>query len=342
MPLIPTAGIENTNTQLIEVLEHEIIRILDIAALLPHNYRDLSKKWFGDDRGIWLAELRTKLERLTHLIRYHNIYISHILDQAQDSRTLSEAVTAYLQAKKDYTSNDNYCDIMSLPQPKSFYIDVGNIWLTEPLYCHGFNPASKFKTLFKEIIHVLLGALDNKYQYARCVSLAEVNNAQAKRNADNWGYFLQSCRIAYYSQYQTSAPDLAPNLEGACSIAPAIHANGIDVHGVAAERDMTQYQITPANSLWEVAAALDITQHEDEYYRWSIQGQDPTLSQWQLDLVGAVTRSHCPPPYSPPSPPQSTQQGLNNTRTVKRTDAVRDSKNAVHEATNAAIRYYSK
>ncbi len=222
MPLIPTTGLENTNAQLIAVLDNEITRILNIAALHPHNYRDLSKKWFGDDSGIWLAELRTKLERLAHLIRHHNIYISHVLDQAQDSRTLAEAFKAYIPAKKDYTLDENYYDIMPSQQPKSFYIDVGKIWLTEQLYCNCFNPASKFKTLFKEIIHVLLGALDDKYMYNKCVSLAQVNNAQAKRNADNWAYFLQSCRIAYYShpeQYQTSAPDLSQGHEIARGIA---------------------------------------------------------------------------------------------------------------------------
>jgi hypothetical protein len=213
MPLIPTFGREKTNEDTIKVLEYEIIRTLNSAAIHLRKHSDLSNKWFGDDSGIWLAELSTKLERLPKLIQYHDIHISPVFREAEDSRLVARSQQI---STKDYTLDESYNEIISFPRPRPelFHINVGRMWCAEPLYCDHRNTESQFQALFFQITRVLLATENHTSLYDECIILAKTNNAQAKRNANNWGYYLEAFRNAYYWPTADQVPGIELKLAG--------------------------------------------------------------------------------------------------------------------------------
>jgi hypothetical protein len=197
MTLIPN-NLNFWETDIIKTLDNEIPRSLRSTALHLLDNTSISKKWFGDQSATWITELRIKLERLATLIARHNIYIFSIISV---NDYLENYAIAYKPENgwKDFTSNEHYDAIMAQTKPVNIRIGIGYQWFHMPIYDSPCFYESKFQTLVHELSHLLMATKDHRLKFDRCKSFARTNSTDAKRNADNWGYFASECRLQHHT-----------------------------------------------------------------------------------------------------------------------------------------------
>jgi hypothetical protein len=164
----------------------EIVRILRKAseAVSKGEASERSRIWFDDDSADWVKDLATKLDRFASIINTKPIHIhgSHIKKRKKGTYAAAQRPAS---GWKPYTQ-------MTSAQGQDFNIRLDVRWNTTPMYRMGQGSRdSQFCTMVHELSHLILDTEDYAYGEEKCQNLAP---ADAKRNADNWGYFVEEFR----------------------------------------------------------------------------------------------------------------------------------------------------
>ncbi len=144
-------------------------------------------KWFGDDSANWKSALQQDLNRMASIINTTPISISF---RKLSQRNSDENATAW-PPRGDF---HRYASLNEA-QNRNFSITLNQGWNTLPLYRPFKRPVqSKFQTLVHESSHLLLDTYDFAYQPLAAEMLASSQPDRAKRNAENWGFFVEEFR----------------------------------------------------------------------------------------------------------------------------------------------------
>lgn len=146
--------------------------------------------WFGNCDRQWRKELSMKLNRLATLINVLTIQIQYI-----DINERNEQCYAYAQTPsggwEDHTKDNQKVSFITHAQMQSNIIHLDVKWNNAPLFGDDERPTSKFQIIAHEISHLFLKTEDYCNGSTFCIRLAKHKPAHAKKNADNWGYYIQ-------------------------------------------------------------------------------------------------------------------------------------------------------
>ena len=81
---------------------------------------------------------------------------------------------------------------------RSFRLWLDIRWNSAPIHRSDAEKDSRFQTLVHEFTHMVLNTDDipGSYGYDEALDLAVQDSDSAKKNADNWGYFVEEIRHA--------------------------------------------------------------------------------------------------------------------------------------------------
>jgi Lysine-specific metallo-endopeptidase len=177
-------------------LEPEVIAVLRKASTLTQSgqCKKQSKLWFGDNSDTWMKSLGQSLYQLASMLNTKPIKIVGTHYKKRKTTT-SAAAQPPAQGWQPYTK-------MTGPD-QGFTIRLDIAWNEKPLFRPGDTPAlSKFHTIVHEMTHLILNTDDVSPAYgeSNCKDKAATNPTKAKKNADNWAFFVDDMR----------KPDLTP------------------------------------------------------------------------------------------------------------------------------------
>jgi len=179
------------------LLEPEVIKVLRGASTHSHRRecKKQSKLWFGDNSDTWMTSLGNSLNQLASILNTKPIKVV-------GTHFGKRSVGTFAAAQQPANGWNVYTKMTGPDQ--SFRIRLDIKWNNAPLHSIGDVPAdSKFQTIVHELTHLILNTDDvepNPYGVNNCKVKAATNPDTAKRNADNWAYFVEDMRH----------PDLTP------------------------------------------------------------------------------------------------------------------------------------
>lgn len=184
-------GLGPQDQMILRTLEPEVLAVLRKAASLTKTFkcRPQSRMWFGDNTDVWMMSLGTSLDRLASILNTKPIQVMGTNWQDRDTGT-SAAARAPRGGWNTYTD-------MTGAQDRNFRIRVDIAWNTKPTFRPGNTPGlSKFHTIVHELTHLVLNTDDVSPAYGEtnCKNKADNNPAAAKKNADNWAFFVDDMR----------------------------------------------------------------------------------------------------------------------------------------------------
>jgi Lysine-specific metallo-endopeptidase len=188
-----STGMGPMDLQIVRSLQPEIIAVLRKAAtkITQGGGRPESRKWFGDDSNIWMAEVAQKLNLMASFINTKEIDIGF---SDLPSRCSSEFARANMPVG-GWDDFANQANPMTAAQGRNFRIFLNHSWNAAPLYRPFKRPAdSKFQTLVHECTHLFINTDDDAYGVPTCEITAARNPNTAKKTADCWGYFVEEFR----------------------------------------------------------------------------------------------------------------------------------------------------
>ena len=145
--------------------------------------------WFGDSTAPWKNELGLMLSRFASVVNTTDITVNfeHWLERDPGTRASALPPTG---------GWGNYTNLTRAQQGRNFTIFLDRGFSSVPTYRPTAHTASntKFKTMVHELSHLIIGTDDHARGPIRCRALALGNSAQAKANADTWGYFVEDLR----------------------------------------------------------------------------------------------------------------------------------------------------
>ena len=188
-----TTGLESKDHDVIVSLGNAIPRAMRSAAVHIRDNTDLSKRWFGDNDICWIFELQRKLNRFATIIEIHTINIIWITNAGHYENYVAMSLPPPY-GWRDNTRDDNYWDLNQQPETTTFKIALGSGWHERPMFRNPANSCSQFQTIVHELSHLLVGTDDITSGYNRCQKYANNNSNFAKKNADSWGFFIESFR----------------------------------------------------------------------------------------------------------------------------------------------------
>ena len=184
-------GLGPQDQGILRTLEPEVISVLRKASHLAktRKCKPQSRMWFGDTTDIWLMSLGTSLDKLASILNTKPIQVMGTNWQERSTGTSAAA-------KTPQGGWNTYTD-MTGAQGQNFRMRVDIAWNGKPLYRPGNTPGlSKFHTIVHEMTHLVLNTDDVSPAYgeANCKNKANTNPAAAKKNADNWAFFVDDMR----------------------------------------------------------------------------------------------------------------------------------------------------
>lgn len=145
-----------------------------------------STRWFGDASPPWMTQLASDLNQMASIFNVEQIALSF--------RAVAHRSGAFAVANPPSGGWGKYT-VLSQARGQNFSMELDTAWNKAPLYRTGNTPAdSMFQTIVHELTHLIIGSDDISYGADGCLELARTNPAQAKKNADNWGYFVEEFR----------------------------------------------------------------------------------------------------------------------------------------------------
>ena len=152
---------------------------------------ECSRTWFGDVSTNWLKAVAKDLNMLASLVNVSPIKV-HAMPPSQREH-------AFACSKIKRSENQNYARNsapLSAAAGKHFEIELHKRWFQSPVFRTAQNPDSRFQTLIHELSHIFLKTEDMPMSegYDTCQLTASVFSTSAKKNADNWAYFVLDFR----------------------------------------------------------------------------------------------------------------------------------------------------
>ncbi len=189
-------GLGPADAATVAELGPEIVRVLRRAAaeIEQGRGRAESTTWFGDTAAPWMRRLQAALNKMASVVNTKDINIGFA--------TLERRKAGSYAAAFRPTGGWNVYTDLTTAEGRNFTIRLNLRWNSTPLYRTppGTPGDSKFQTLVHELTHLILGTEDVRrggatcYGVAACQALAQASPANAKDNADNWGYFVEEFR----------------------------------------------------------------------------------------------------------------------------------------------------
>jgi hypothetical protein len=195
MGLLTVGGLGPTDQKEVNILGPEITRVLRKAAaeIQKGHGRGQSQTWFGDQAQAWMIDLQNKLNKMASVINCEQIQVH---GEAWKERSKTTFAASY--EPKDGWGNYNS---ISRARDQEFEIALDIKWNNSIMYCTPANRDSKFQSLVHELTHLILGTDDivfngkKTYGTEKSKNLSASRPEDAKKNADNWGYFVEEFRI---------------------------------------------------------------------------------------------------------------------------------------------------
>jgi len=183
-------GLGPADQGILRQLEPEIIRTLRGASnqLRGDRGRAKSLKWFGDQSQPWMASLGRDLNKMASILNTKRIEVHGTNWRGRDPLTTAAA-------RRPAQGWDKYTG-MTKAQGQNFNIRLDVAWNRRPIFRPGNAPGgSKFHTIVHELTHLILNTDDVSPAYGaqNCLNKAGTP-ANAKRNADNWAFFIDTIR----------------------------------------------------------------------------------------------------------------------------------------------------
>jgi len=195
MGLVPSA-LGPADQAVVRKLEPEIIATLRQASDRVRGGRADQEmlRWFGDAGLPWRNEVATKLSKMASVVNTTPITVTFTARTKRDTGTVAAA-------RRPKESWGDYTDMTKAQGPgfsgQDFHVRLDLAWNRQPTHCPGHQPGdSKFMSLVHELTHLILDTDDvtPAYGVRNCRNKADTNPAAAKRNADNWAFFVQELR----------------------------------------------------------------------------------------------------------------------------------------------------
>jgi hypothetical protein len=183
-------GLGPSDQQALRKIEPKAISQLRLAAqrIRSGKCKTQSKKWFGDKSVAWMSTLARNLDKMASIINNKPIEIVGTNLKRRQVGTLAAAQQPR-QGWKTYTH-------MTKAQGQNFKIRLDIGWNNKPLFSPpNVSVDSKYLTMVHEVTHLVLNTDDvepKPYGYQNCVNKAKASAAKAKKNADNWAYFMDN------------------------------------------------------------------------------------------------------------------------------------------------------
>jgi hypothetical protein len=195
MGLVPNA-LGPADQAVVRKLEPEIVATLRLASDKVRGGRanEALRRWFGDDSQVWRYEVARKLGKMASVVNTTPIEVSFTHKDKRSTGTVAAA-------KRPKESWGDYTNMTKAQGPdftgQNFRVRLDIGWNRRPTHTAGVQPGqSKFKTLVHELTHLILNTDDvtPAYGVQNCRNKATHHPADAKRNADNWAFFVQELR----------------------------------------------------------------------------------------------------------------------------------------------------
>jgi hypothetical protein len=174
----------------VRMLQHPIVSTLRTAAMdvRKGSADERCRLWFGDVSAAWKTELATKLNKFASVINTTPITVNCENWREREKGTVASA----LRPQGGWNTYTNLG--VALTQGFTVNLDMGFSRLSTYRRVKDQASDTKFQSLIHELSHLILGTDDHAYGPISCRALALGNSAQAKTNADSWGYFVEDCR----------------------------------------------------------------------------------------------------------------------------------------------------
>lgn len=184
-------GMGPSDQQTLRTLEPEVVRTLRKTAIHIQKGQGKTESllWFGDDSDVWMKTLSHNLDKMASITNCKPIEVVGTNWKARSKNT-SAAAKQPTGGWAKYTK-------MSGAQNRNFRIRLDIAWNAKPLYRPSNTPGlSKFHTIVHELTHLVLNTDDVSPAYGEinCKNKATNNPNNAKRNADNWAFFVDDFR----------------------------------------------------------------------------------------------------------------------------------------------------
>lgn len=183
-------GLGPSDQQALRKIEPKAISQLRLAAqrIRSGKCKTQSKKWFGDKSAAWMSTLAKNLNKMASIINTKPIEIVGTDLKRRKVGTLAAAQRPR-QGWGTYTH-------MTRAQGQNFKIRLDIGWNNKPLFSPpNTSVDSKYLTMVHEVTHLVLDTDDvepRPYGYQNCVNKAKTSPVKAKKNADNWAYFMDN------------------------------------------------------------------------------------------------------------------------------------------------------
>lgn len=192
---------------LIRKMELVILATLRRASILLGHDTDLSMKYFGDKTPRWIFYLQVMLRRMASMLSIHEFEL-HNADRKDVNATHYGFANMPFGGWRDNSLGTKKLSFITCSQYRDFNISLGTSWYTAPEYylpnyrCYSTKPvypmprikegrSSKFNIVIHELTHLVFYTVDIAYDYHECIELAVRSPDDAKRNAENWTYFIE-------------------------------------------------------------------------------------------------------------------------------------------------------
>jgi hypothetical protein len=152
------------------------------AAIRRGEGRTESTTWFGDSSVNWMNRLATNLSRIASVINCEAIRVhgSTIRQKRGDISTTTGRPNTWAAAQRPRGGWGTYTSVAGA-RGQGMNVRLSIKWNRSPLYRTPANRDSKFQVLVHELSHLLLNTDDGQ-------------SGDARREADNWGYFVEEFR----------------------------------------------------------------------------------------------------------------------------------------------------
>jgi len=155
------------------------------------------QRWFGDTSGPFTAKLAKALRQFRSIINTQTIQVRFA---TLADRERSENAAAY----RPTGGWDEYVN-MTKAQGQNLQMHINEAFSRLPIYCNpdpaSTNGQSQFETVVHELSHLVLNTDDivhggdTAYGAEAARQLATDDAENAKKNAENWGLFVEEFRI---------------------------------------------------------------------------------------------------------------------------------------------------
>ncbi len=182
-------GMGPADQDVLRKLEPEIIKTLRNASSTIRQGNAESLLWFGDNTQNWISRVSRDLNKMASILNTKPIEVVGTNWKQRSTNTTAAA--------KRPTGGWNQYTNMTYAQGRNFRIRLDIAWNSRPLFRPGNVPGvSKFHTIVHELTHLILNTDDVAPAYGvnNCQNKANTNPNNAKRNADNWAFFVDDFR----------------------------------------------------------------------------------------------------------------------------------------------------